>query len=135
QISEAQRRVLEANHFDVAQFLGLRRAYLSGELSAAKNCLAGAVELPAARDMRALPARGSAAGRAFTALGEAVISRGEVASLVLNGGMATRFGGVVKGCVTVFDELSFLGLKARDVARYGRAGRMLLMNSFATAEK
>jgi len=135
QVGEAQRGLLEANHFDVAQFLGLRRAYLSGELSAARNRLDGVVEVPSAQDMRVLPARDSAAGRAFVALGEAAISRGEVGSLVLNGGMATRFGGVVKGCVEVFDKLSFLALKARDVARYGRAGRMLLMNSFATADK
>lgn len=134
-IGDAQRGLLEANHFDAAQFLGLRRAYLSGELSATSNRLRGRVQAPTAQDMRELPARDSAAGRAFRALGQAAISRGEVGSLVLNGGMATRFGGVVKGCVEVFDGLSFLGLKARDVARYGRAGRMLLMNSFATADK
>ncbi|MEM7678978.1 MAG: UTP--glucose-1-phosphate uridylyltransferase, partial [Myxococcota bacterium] len=35
--------------------------------------------------------------------GESALKRGEVAVVVLNGGMATRFGGVVKGVVEVFD--------------------------------
>ncbi|AWV90166.1 UTP--glucose-1-phosphate uridylyltransferase [Bradymonas sediminis] len=135
QVSEAQRGVLEANHFDVEEFMALRQAYLSGELSASKNRLGGEVEVPADEDVRELPGRDSAEGRAFIALGEAAISRGEVGIVVLNGGMATRFGGVVKGCVEVFDGLSFLALKARDIGRYGSAARMLLMNSFATAEK
>lgn len=135
QIGEAQRQVLEANHFDVDEFRALRRAYLSGELSASNNRLEGEVEVPAQEDVRKLPARDTPAGRKFIALGEAAIARGEVGIVVLNGGMATRFGGVVKGCVEVFDALSFLALKARDIGRHGRAARMLLMNSFATGDK
>lgn len=69
-------------------------------------------------------------------LGDAAISAGKLACVVLNGGMATRFGGVVKGTVEVFDGLSFMALKARDVARAsersGGAIPFVLMNSFAT---
>lgn len=61
---------------------------------------------------------------------------GRVAVVVLNGGMATRFGGVVKGVVEVFDGHSFIALKARDTAkisaRYGASVPFVLMNSFAT---
>jgi len=72
------------------------------------------------------------------AIGEKALQSGEVAVVVLNGGMATRFGGVVKGVVVVFDGQSFLELKASDVARaskhYGAEIPLVLMNSFATQD-
>lgn len=75
----------------------------------------------------------------IAAEGEAAINRGEVASVVLNGGMATRFGGVVKGVVEVFDGRTFIALKARDVRRaaekFGASIPLVLMNSFATEAK
>lgn len=63
-------------------------------------------------------------------LGEAALARGEVAAAVLNGGMATRFGGVVKGVVPVLDGRSFLEWKLRDAAEAGVP--FAVMNSFAT---
>lgn len=75
--------------------------------------------------------------RQFEALGRDALARGQVASVVLNGGMATRFGGVVKGVVEVYDGKSFLALKAEDVRRaashFGAPVPLVLMNSFATA--
>lgn len=72
------------------------------------------------------------------ALGEAALAEGHVATCVLNGGMATRFGGVVKGVVEVFGGQSFLALKARDARlaaeRWGQPVPLVLMNSFATSE-
>ncbi|MGB0647506.1 MAG: UTP--glucose-1-phosphate uridylyltransferase [Bradymonadia bacterium] len=38
----------------------------------------------------------------------------EVALIILNGGMATRFGGVAKGIVEIDEQLSFLGAKLKD---------------------
>ncbi len=71
-------------------------------------------------------------------IGEEALAQGKVAVVVVNGGMATRFGGVVKGTVEVFDGLSFLALKARDArragARFGRIPPLVLMNSFATQD-
>ena len=73
------------------------------------------------------------------AAGEAALRNGEVAAVVLNGGMATRFGGVVKGVVEVFDGLTFIALKAQDVRsaadRYGTPIPLVMMNSFATEAK
>ncbi len=70
------------------------------------------------------------------AAGAAALAAGEVAQVVLNGGMATRFGGVVKGVVEVFGGRSFIGLKAQDAKRaaqrYGKPLPLVLMNSFAT---
>ncbi len=63
-------------------------------------------------------------------LGVEALARGEVAVAVLNGGMATRFGGVVKGTVEAVDGRSFLEWKLLDAARAGAP--VVVMNSFAT---
>jgi UTP--glucose-1-phosphate uridylyltransferase len=55
-----------------------------------------------------------------------------VAAAVLNGGMATRFGGVVKGLVEAVDGVTFLEWKLRDAEAAGVP--TVLMNSFATDE-
>ena len=72
-------------------------------------------------------------------IGREALQKGEVGVVVLNGGMATRFGGVVKGVVPVLGkDRSFLGLVLEDVkkaeARAGGKVPVFLMNSFATAE-
>ncbi len=71
-------------------------------------------------------------------LGREALAAGAVAVLVLNGGLATRFGGGFKGAVEVFAGKSFLELKAEDVRRVGedvgKAPPFIIMNSFATAE-
>ena len=46
-------------------------------------------------------------GAEARALGEAALRAGQVAVVVVNGGMATRFGNVVKGVVEVYDGKSF----------------------------
>ena len=64
-------------------------------------------------------------------LGRHALQAGEVAAAVLNGGMATRFGGAVKGVVEAFGGKSFLEIKLRQARRQGPAS-FLVMNSFAT---
>jgi UTP--glucose-1-phosphate uridylyltransferase len=75
---------------------------------------------------------------ALRRLGNTVLSRGEVAVLIVNGGLATRFGGEVKGVVEVLPGRSFLSFKLGDVAHAERVLGcripVLLMNSFATRE-
>ncbi len=74
----------------------------------------------------------------WEAVGLASAAKGEVAVIVLAGGMATRFGGAIKALVEVYDGLSFLDLKLRDAAHLaGAAGRsipLLFMASFATVD-
>ncbi len=69
-------------------------------------------------------------------LGLGALNRGEVGVVVLAGGMATRFGGVVKAAVPVVNGRSFLDLKVADVhavsARVGKAIPVFVMTSFAT---
>lgn len=60
-----------------------------------------------------------------------------IALVVLNGGMATRFGGVAKGTVSITDTLSFLGAKVQDAYRLAQrvsapSPHIFLMCSSAT---
>ena len=62
-----------------------------------------------------------------------------VALVVLNGGMATRFGGVAKGTVAITDTLSFLGAKLQDAHRLAKrisspCPHIFLMCSSATLD-
>src|SRR4029450_7479065 len=64
------------------------------------------------------------------------LRRGEVAQVVLAGGMATRFGGVVKAVLTAVDGKSFLEAKLEQTRALERAldttVPVALMTSFAT---
>jgi UTP--glucose-1-phosphate uridylyltransferase len=130
--------VLERYRFDEELFDELRRRVAAGELSPERNRLAGSVEPPRPEDLVRLPAPGEGAYADAYETGLAAYGRGEVAVAVLNGGMATRFGGVVKGVVEAVDGLSFLELKAREAARAARASGgdvpFVVMNGFATDE-
>jgi UTP--glucose-1-phosphate uridylyltransferase len=64
-------------------------------------------------------------------LGEHALAAGRIAGAVLNGGMATRFGGVVKGVVEAIGGRSFIEIKRDQVRRAGEAP-FVIMNSFAT---
>lgn len=123
--------------FDAAQFERLRQALARGELSTAHARLPAP---PRPLDPRDLVDLQQAAREPLRARGERALREGKVAALILNGGMATRFGGVVKGVVPVLPErrdLSFLAIKLAAVRTSGsRAGGRVpavIMHSFATA--
>lgn len=82
-----------------------------------------------------LPGEGAALEQA-RARGEEALRKGRVAVLLLNGGMATRFGGVAKGVAKALGERSFLDLRLSQVAKvaaqYQTKIPVVLMNSFAT---
>lgn len=128
--------ILRAYHFDAAVFARLQEGYRAGELTAARNTIAGRLTPLHQDDVRYPPAAGSAAALALTASGTAAIKGGKVAAFVLNGGMATRFGSKVKSCCEVFDRRTFLDLKIELLARvardHGTKLTLLLLNSFAT---
>ncbi len=122
--------------FDESLLASWRQAVRQGRLSLANNQVRGPI-LAAAPDAFAdLPRRGTAAANELEALGRDAIGRGQLGVVILNGGMATRFGGVVKGVVEVLPGRSFLALKLADVARAERACggaiQVFVMNSFAT---
>ena len=125
--------------FDADQFTALRRDLVSGALSPERARLTAAPAGLAPGDLSSLTTLDAATRERLRVRGEVAIAAGEVAALVLNGGMATRFGGVVKGVVPVVegrDELSFLAIKLAGLravaAAFGGRVPVVLMNSFAT---
>jgi UTP--glucose-1-phosphate uridylyltransferase len=120
--------------FDGAEFLGRWRR-LRQEGAAALSPEVDRPPAPPGPDaLDVLPSHESVEGRRLISLGEEALEAGEVGIVILNGGMATRFGEVVKGCQPVVGDDSFLGLTLKDAARWDGAVDILLMNSFATAE-
>ncbi|HEU0335900.1 MAG TPA: UTP--glucose-1-phosphate uridylyltransferase, partial [Gaiellaceae bacterium] len=132
------RAVLERYGFDELRFEGLRARVASGELSPASNVVAGRVEPLADEDVTALPEPGDAGYDVAREAGIGAIRAGHVAVVVLAGGMATRFGGVVKALVDAVNGLSFLEIVLAETERLGRALQVevpvALMTSFATDE-
>jgi len=100
------------------------------------NRVAGAVTPPAAGDVADLPARHSPTGSRLAELGASALGRGELALVVLAGGMATRMGGVVKALVEALPGTTFLDARLAERAHWqGEAGAelpMWLMTSHAT---
>jgi UTP--glucose-1-phosphate uridylyltransferase len=123
--------------FDAQQFAGWQQAVAQGRLSKKNNVVRGPLLPPPAGTVRELPAAGSGARAALERRGGDAIAAGELGVVILNGGMATRFGGVVKGIVDVLAPgRSFLSLCLQDVAaaqrRHGGRVHVFLMNSHAT---
>lgn len=138
QLDSGTRATLERFGFDEARFEELRRRLGAGELSAASNVVRGTMEPPALADLTRLPSPGEQAYDEAREAGLAALRAGEVAQVVLTGGMATRFGGVVKGVVEAVDGRSFLEVKlgeTRELAdAVGAEIPVALMTSFATDE-
>lgn len=128
--------LLDTYRFSPGRFAALRRRLRSGRLSPATNLLSGVIEPPAPEDLVDLPEPGTDAHERASGLGVAALRSGAVASVVLNGGMATRFGGRVKGVVEAVDGRSFLQVKVDQAAELsaevGTEPPCVLMNSFAT---
>jgi UTP--glucose-1-phosphate uridylyltransferase len=102
------------------------------------NRVGGDVTPPAPGDVADLPDRQSAEGARLFALGQASMARGELALVVLAGGMATRMGGVVKALVEALPGTTFLDARLAEREHWQRgAGAdlpMWLMTSHATDE-
>jgi UTP--glucose-1-phosphate uridylyltransferase len=132
-LSPALQERLSKGAFDRERLLGWA-AEVGGDKDV-KNRLS-AVTAPLPEDIAALPAPGSAEHERLVAVGEAALRRGEVALLVLAGGMATRMGGVVKALVEALPGKTFLQLRLGEkdalTARYGKPFPLWLMTSEAT---
>jgi len=128
--------VLERFGFDEELFDSLRSRVASGDLSQESNLVQGSIEAPRAGDVTPLPSPGHERYDELRSEGLDALRRGEVAQVVLAGGMATRFGGVVKAVLTAVDGMSFLEAKLVQTAalerEVGVAVPVALMTSFAT---
>ena len=103
-----------------------------------RNRLQGGVTPPEPTDMDDAPTSGSQAHARYEKLGMAALERGELAFVVLAGGMATRMGGLVKALVPAVGDKTFLDLRLGEndhwSKRVGRPVPLWLMTSFATDE-
>jgi UTP--glucose-1-phosphate uridylyltransferase len=128
--------VLDRFGFDEPLFESLRARVVAGELSHESNLIRGSIEPPRDDDVTALPSPDDAAYEDVRSAGLQALARSEVAQVVLAGGMATRFGGVVKAVLTAVDGKSFLEAKLEQTAALERAldasVPVALMTSFAT---
>ncbi len=139
ELNQHQLQHLQRFGFDAALQRRWQQEVAEGRLSRAANAVRGDLLAPAPGTVCKQPGSSTRAHRELEQLGLDAIGRGELGVVVLNGGMATRFGGVVKGVVPVLSPArSFLGMSAEDVlaARRSSGGRVPLfcMNSFATEE-
>jgi UTP--glucose-1-phosphate uridylyltransferase len=139
EVDARTRAVLERFGFDPGTFEELRARVASGALSPASNVARGTVEPPLEEDIARLPEPGSHAWVEARAAGIAALGAGRVAQVVLAGGMATRFGGVVKGAVEALDGRSFLSWKLGETARLaqqlGIEIPVAVMTSFQTEDE
>ncbi len=126
-------KTLDTYGFKQVPFEALVERLVRDGLDEDRNRLTCDVTLPTEETLTSLPEPGSESfDRVFEA-GRKAIDAGAVGAVILNGGMATRFGGVVKGTVPVLKERSFLDLKLSQVSKVGQGrAKALLMNSFAT---
>ncbi len=128
--------ILERFGFDEPQFEVLRARVATGQLSPESNLVRGSIEPPRLEDITRLAAPGDPEYMAMRDAGLDALRRGEVAQIVLAGGMATRFGGVVKATLTAVDGMSFLEAKLVQTEALERAVGVsvpvALMTSFAT---
>jgi UTP--glucose-1-phosphate uridylyltransferase len=135
-IDQATRAALDRYGFDAQLFARHRNEVAAGALAPGKGVVAGTIELPDPRVVSSLPGPGSDPHAEFTRLGRDCIAQGQVALLILAGGMATRFGGGVKALVDAVGGKTFLQLKLADARAAGAgAGGVVpvwFMTSFAT---
>jgi UTP--glucose-1-phosphate uridylyltransferase len=135
-IDTETRALLDKHGFDEALFESLRARVREGTAGAEHNRLQAPVRASSREDLRVLPPPGSSERRVLAERGDTALRAGEVGCVVLAGGMATRFGGVVKAGVEAVAGRSFLSLKLADFrAQARRAGGrvpVFLMSSFAT---
>lgn len=135
--SEQQLSFLQQYGYNAALQRQWQKDVAAGRLSKKTNAVTGELLAPPPGTLQKLPGSSTKAARELERIGREAIARGQLGVVVLNGGMATRFGGVVKGVVPVLGkERSFLALMVEDVrtAEQANGGRipMFLMNSFAT---
>jgi UTP--glucose-1-phosphate uridylyltransferase len=137
-LDEETTAVLDRFGFDRAAFEGLRDRLRREGQRPEHNIIAGHVAPPSPGDIQELPIPGTPSRAGLEGRGTRALAGGHVGVVILAGGMATRFGGVVKAAAEVVDGHSFLDLKLKDVAV--AAGKVeakvpvYLMASFATAE-
>lgn len=135
-LSDAQLSYLNQFGFDQLLLKNWQKGVREGWYSKKNNWLRGEIHAPDGDAIDDFPKRGSDTRAHYEEIGKAALARGEFGVVILNGGMATRFGGAVKGTVPVLGKRTFLELKAQDIKQAQEQADctipVFLMNSFAT---
>ena len=138
-VDETTGAILKRFRFESGVFEKIRATLVDKTGVAGSERVVGPVTAPTPEDLVELPPRESEAGKELASIGRAALARGEVGVVVLAGGMATRFGGVVKAVVEVVPGASFLRLKLADIQAVAVANActipVFLMTSFATSDE
>ncbi|MBW2537588.1 MAG: UTP--glucose-1-phosphate uridylyltransferase [Deltaproteobacteria bacterium] len=132
-LDPATREVLDQYGFEDLPFAELARRLATDGHDPEANRLTVPVAPPPQGAIRRLPEPGSEDERRLADIGREAIRTGQLGVAVLNGGMATRFGGGTKGIVPAAGGRSFLDLKlSQAISASDGAAPLFLMNSFAT---
>ncbi|HAM37922.1 MAG TPA: hypothetical protein DCP53_00755 [Elusimicrobia bacterium] len=127
--------ILQKYNYDEKLFEGLRQKFLTGIFSDKNNIINSKVQAPDETKFFNPKKDGSLKQKLVT-IGAEAIKNGKLGLVIVNGGMATRFGGVVKGIVEVYDKKSFLQIKLEQVKKinqkYNISIPIYIMNSYAT---
>lgn len=132
-LPEETRELLERFHFDRIPFEALRARLRATEDLESLHRIEGAISPAPDSAIFAAHTRGTDEHSALDTHGRAAIARGELAVVILAGGMATRFGGVVKALAPLGKDTAvrFLDAKLADIDRFSGMD-VTFMTSFAT---
>jgi UTP--glucose-1-phosphate uridylyltransferase len=135
-LDPALRDRLRSQGVDEARLKGWSERLL--DAGPAANQVTGTVTGPEPGDIGQLPATGSDEQARLERLGLDALARGELAMVVLAGGMATRMGGVVKALVEALPGVTFLDARLAEREHWHSLSAaplpMWLMTSDATDE-
>jgi UTP--glucose-1-phosphate uridylyltransferase len=121
---------LDGVSFDLERLTAQAEAIAAGRLGPAQNRLADDPEPLGPSEVDRLEAFSEGELARYREGGREALEAGRIAMAVLNGGMATRFGGAVKGVMEALGGRSFLEIKYAQARSQGAP--FLIMNSFAT---
>ena len=131
----ATQALLTRHGFDEGRFAA-QRAQLARGFDPKLALVKGRVTPVAPDALIECPAPAASVRAEHEARGLDALRRGQVALVMLAGGMATRFGGVAKACSPCLPGRSFLGLRLGQLSRQrtelGLEVPVVLMTSFAT---
>jgi UTP--glucose-1-phosphate uridylyltransferase len=134
EIPSSVRARLEQYGFQAARLVELGERLRRGEDD--RGLATGRIEPPRTNDVVPLPPAGSSERQKLETLGAEALSAGNVAIVVLAGGMATRMGGVVKALVKALPGHTFLDLRLAEqravMQRFGAVPPLWLMTSAST---
>jgi UTP--glucose-1-phosphate uridylyltransferase len=125
------RKELERFGFDEAQL----EVFAARAAKRDSTVIAGEIAQLEHGESAMLPPPGTPEYDRLATRGNQAFARGEVGVVILAGGMATRFGGVVKAAVEVSGGQSFLAVKVADVRRAAPRAPIYVMTSAATHDR